>query len=66
VAAYPVPGPIDILTDGHAGALHDDLTRAVQQALACGQTAACLALAQRYRWEAATAQFLNAVVPVQA
>jgi glycosyltransferase involved in cell wall biosynthesis len=66
VAAYPVPGPIDILVGKHVGALHDNLALAVHQALAQGQADACLALARRYSWEAATERFLNAVVPVDA
>src|SRR5262249_42970624 len=36
VAAYPVPGPIDILTDERAGALHEDLGTAVELALERG------------------------------
>jgi glycosyltransferase involved in cell wall biosynthesis len=66
VAAYPVPGPIDILAGQHVGALHHNLALAVHQALAQGQADACLALARRYSWEAATERFLNAVVPVDA
>jgi glycosyltransferase involved in cell wall biosynthesis len=65
VAAYPVSGPADILTAPYVGAMHADLGQAVQTALMCGRTAACLALARRYTWEAATEQFLRAVVPVQ-
>jgi glycosyltransferase involved in cell wall biosynthesis len=64
VAAYPVPGPQDILVGPHVGAMHSDLACAVQQALMHGRTADCLALARRYSWEAATAQFLKAVVPI--
>jgi glycosyltransferase involved in cell wall biosynthesis len=64
VAAYPVPGPIDILTGKYVGAMHDDLTLAVHQALTCGRAEACLALAREYSWEAATEQFLKAIVPV--
>lgn len=64
VAAYPVPGPIDIITDTQAGALRDDLSLAVQHALQYGRPAVCRALAGRYTWEKATDQFLHAVVPV--
>jgi glycosyltransferase involved in cell wall biosynthesis len=64
VAAYPVPGPIDILAGKHTGALCDDLAHAVQQALVHGRPADCVALARRFSWEAATAQFLKALVPV--
>jgi 1,2-diacylglycerol 3-alpha-glucosyltransferase/glucuronosyltransferase len=65
VAAYPVPGPIDIVVGKHVGSLHDNLSLAVQQALAHGRSTDCLALARRYSWGAATAQFLSAVVPVR-
>jgi glycosyltransferase involved in cell wall biosynthesis len=64
VAAYPVPGPLDILTDTQAGALHDNLAMAVWQALANGCPAACRALAKRYTWERATDQFLHALLSV--
>jgi glycosyltransferase involved in cell wall biosynthesis len=64
VAAYPVPGPIDILVGKHVGAMHNNLAIAVQQALARGRREDCLALAACYSWEAATEQFLTAVVPV--
>jgi glycosyltransferase involved in cell wall biosynthesis len=65
VAAYPVAGPADILTNHDVGAMHTDLHQAVQTALMYGRPDACLALAQRYTWEAATEQFLRAVVPIQ-
>jgi glycosyltransferase involved in cell wall biosynthesis len=64
VAAYPVPGPIDILTGKYVGAMQDNLALAVHQALTHGRVEACLALAREYSWEAATEQFLKAIVPV--
>jgi glycosyltransferase involved in cell wall biosynthesis len=66
VAAYPVSGPGDILTGMGVGALHPDLAMAVQLALTHGQAEACLALASHYSWEAATTQFLRALVPVSS
>jgi hypothetical protein len=63
VAAYPVPGPLDILTDPQVGALHDNLAIAVRQALANGCPAACHALAKQYTWERSTDQFLQALLP---
>ena len=65
VAAYPISGPADILTNQDVGAMHADLRQAVQVALIHGRPDACLALAQRYTWEAATEQFLRAIVPIQ-
>ncbi len=66
VAAYPSPGPVDILNVPGVGALHEDLEVAIRQALATGTADACLAHAQRYTWEAATDQFLSALVPAHA
>ncbi|ETX05843.1 MAG: hypothetical protein ETSY2_20605, partial [Candidatus Entotheonella gemina] len=64
VAAFPVPGPMDILWERGAGALHTDLAAAVRDALVSGCREACLTHAQRYSWEVATDQFLQAVVPI--
>ncbi len=59
VAAFPVPGPGDIIRDG-AGALDDDLGRAIGTALACDRADAA-ALGARYSWAGCTAQFANAL-----
>jgi glycosyltransferase involved in cell wall biosynthesis len=59
VAAYPVTGPKDILTSPGLGALHDDLTVAVTNALATGNRKLCLAAAQAYTWDNCTRQFLE-------
>ena len=56
VAAYPVPGPRDILTD-EVGAMADDLNRAIAEALGRDR-AACAAFGRQFSWHAATAQFL--------
>lgn len=63
VAAYPSPGPTDILSVPGVGALHEELGVAIRQALATGNAEACLAHAQRYTWDAATDQFLGALIP---
>lgn len=65
VAAYPVPGPGDIVRDG-AGALDEDLGRAIDAALACGRADAA-ALGARFSWTNCTAQFAKALsfVPAQ-
>lgn len=61
VAAYPVTGPIDILSHHpQAGVLSDDLGAACLAALRCSPEAA-RALAETYSWEAASRQFLDAV-----
>ncbi|WP_411340939.1 glycosyltransferase family 1 protein [Sphingopyxis sp. J-6] len=65
VAAYPVPGPGDIVRDG-AGALDDNLDTAIAAALACDQADAA-ALGARYNWPNCTQQFLKALtfIPVE-
>lgn len=64
VAAYPVPGPGDIVTDG-AGALDEDLDAAIAAALACDRAAAST-LGGRYSWPNCTAQFLRALTFIPA
>lgn len=61
VAAYPVTGPIDVVTDGVDGVLDADLTEAIRGALALDRRA-CRASAQRRTWHAATQQFLSHAV----
>lgn len=64
VAAYPVPGPIDVVGHGSAGGAIDDDLRA-----------ACLAAlekphdgvrrhAEQFNWPTATRQFEQALVPI--
>lgn len=70
VAAYPVTGPIDILgPDGRgphgevehaAGALEDDLGKAVDQALMIPRDDA-IAMGAQFSWERATDQFVSAL-----
>ncbi len=57
VAAYPVPGPADIIENGVTGCLHDDLETAARRALAL-DPARCRAEALKYTWAACTQQFL--------
>jgi len=59
VAAYPVPGPADIVREG-AGALDENLGRAIDAALACDRADA-EALGRRYSWASCTAQFAKAL-----
>lgn len=56
VAAYPVAGPIDVVTE-RCGALSEDLDRAIDAALFCERTD-CTARGRQFSWEAATDQFL--------
>ena len=64
VAAFPVAGPQDIVTDD-VGALSEDLRRAIAAALMC-DAAHCMQLAGQYSWEAATDQFLAGLSPLGA
>ena len=61
VAAYPAPGPIDVITDPRAGVLNDDLRAAALGALALDPVAA-RAHALRYSWENSARQFIENVL----
>jgi glycosyltransferase involved in cell wall biosynthesis len=61
VAAYPVTGPVDIVTQG--GVLDEDLHAAAMQALDISREAA-RANALSYSWPACTRQFLSHLSPV--
>jgi glycosyltransferase involved in cell wall biosynthesis len=63
VAAFPVPGPKDIIDGSGAGALDADLGRAVARALAM-PAQRCRALAEQFSWRAATEQFLANLAPI--
>jgi glycosyltransferase involved in cell wall biosynthesis len=65
VAAYPVTGPGDIITDERFGDLDDDLGRAVERALATGDPAACASHGRTFTWEECTRQFLANLVAVR-
>lgn len=62
VAAYPVGGPCDIVTEA-TGALSHDIAAAVMAALGRDR-AACAARSLDFGWSAATRQFLAALVPI--
>ncbi|WP_110299674.1 glycosyltransferase family 4 protein [Blastomonas natatoria] len=64
VAAYPVSGPLDVLT-ARAGAMDDDLDSAIAAALRLDR-ADCLAAGRSFTWEASTRQFLQALVPISS
>ena len=61
VAAYPVTGPLDVVTAGVDGMLDEDLSAAALGALELDPQA-CREHALRYTWEAATGQFLENLV----
>lgn len=63
VAAFPVTGPIDVVTDARVGALNEDLRTACLKALDCDRTA-CREHAEAWSWDACVAQFRAALVPI--
>ncbi|WP_237476952.1 glycosyltransferase family 4 protein [Lichenibacterium dinghuense] len=65
VAAYPVPGPRDVLADGDAGVMRDDLGEACRAALAVPRERA-RAFSLRYTWSASARQFLANVASARA
>ena len=62
VAAYPVAGPLDILTDPAAGAMDENLAIAVRRALTLPREAA-RRHASRFTWAEAAEQFRSALAP---
>ncbi len=62
VAAYPVSGPIDIVT-AKVGLLDPSLTAAIGGALQRDRKA-CEAYGRSFTWEHSTTQFLDALVPL--
>jgi len=62
VAAYPVTGPIDVLTP-EVGAMDEDLDTAIAAALTRDR-AACAAYGRTFTWAASARQFLQALVPI--
>ncbi|MFN7594625.1 MAG: glycosyltransferase family 4 protein [bacterium] len=64
VAAFPVTGPIDVVTNSRVGALDEDLRAACLKALECDRTA-CREHAEAWSWDACVAQFRAALVPIK-
>jgi glycosyltransferase involved in cell wall biosynthesis len=62
VAAYPVTGPVDVLANGHAGAMNEDLREACMDALKIDRATA-RAWSERYSWRAASEQFASHLKP---
>jgi glycosyltransferase involved in cell wall biosynthesis len=63
VAAYPVTGPVDVLADGGAGAMNEDLREACLDALKIDRGHA-RAWAERFSWRAASEQFASHLQPL--
>ncbi|HZB93122.1 MAG TPA: glycosyltransferase family 1 protein [Stellaceae bacterium] len=63
VAAYPVPGPLDVIGDSGAGVLDEDLRRAALAALEIPPEH-CREHALHYTWSASTDQFVANLWPL--
>ncbi|HTI31354.1 MAG TPA: glycosyltransferase family 1 protein [Sphingomonas sp.] len=63
VAAYPVPGPVDVVAPG-TGVLDPDLDTAIAGALACDRQKVA-AYGAKFSWEASARQFLKALAPIR-
>jgi len=65
VAAYPVPGPADVIGGSGVGVLDEDLRMAALAALSIPRDK-CRAFALRRSWEASARQFLDNIVTANA
>lgn len=63
VAAFPVTGPIDIITPGLNGALNDDLKQAIQQALPLPREPISQSVID-YDWQNVAAEFLQGLAKI--
>ncbi len=67
VAAFPVAGPLDVLSkaspDHPVGVLDEDLAAAARRALSLSP-ADCRAYAERFSWDAVVEQFLGYLAPI--
>jgi glycosyltransferase involved in cell wall biosynthesis len=62
VAAYPVTGPLDVITSDKVGKLDEDLVMAMTEALKLDSND-CRNFAMNYSWANCTEQFFNNLVP---
>jgi glycosyltransferase involved in cell wall biosynthesis len=62
VAAFPAPGPIDIIPDSSAGAVSNDLRQACLDCLPLDR-AAVRAYAERFSWRASAEEFVRNLQP---
>jgi glycosyltransferase involved in cell wall biosynthesis len=64
VAAFPVPGPLDVVGDAGVGCLDEDLRRAALEALAIPPER-CRAYALQFSWRRCAEQFLANLQPFE-
>jgi glycosyltransferase involved in cell wall biosynthesis len=65
VAAYPVPGPLDVVGTSGAGVLDEDLGKAARAALAIPRER-CRARAMEFDWALCARQFIEQLAPLAA
>ncbi|HEY1722297.1 MAG TPA: glycosyltransferase family 1 protein [Magnetospirillaceae bacterium] len=65
VAAYPVPGPLDVLVDPRVGVMDQDLGKAARAALELSREDA-RNYALTFSWESSARQFLSNLAPFDA
>ncbi|MCS6855557.1 MAG: glycosyltransferase family 1 protein [Elioraea sp.] len=65
VAAYPVPGPLDVIDGAPVGVLDEDLRRAATAAIAIDRSA-CRAYAERFSWRRCAEMLLERLAPIGA
>lgn len=63
VAAFPVPGPLDVIADSGTGVMNDDLGRAAREALTISPQK-CRAYAENFSWDKVAAQFVANLHPI--
>lgn len=64
VAAYPVPGPLDVIGTSPVGRLDNDLAKAARAVLGI-DPALCRAHALEFSWAASTSQFIENLAPFE-
>lgn len=64
VAAFPVPGPIDVIGNSNAGVMDHDLRIACLKALEIPRTTP-RAYAEQYSWDNSIRQFQSALAPIR-
>jgi glycosyltransferase involved in cell wall biosynthesis len=65
VAAYPVPGPLDVIGRSKAGVMHEDLKQACLRCLEIPREYA-LQRAALFSWRTSAEQFLSVLVPMRS
>ncbi len=65
VAAFPVSGPIDIIREGHTGALDWDLGQAIMRALTVDRQS-CVDVGRRHSWRECAESLAGYLVPANS